>query len=152
MTKFDLFLELFYATSHLLKGGITNPNVQEVYQMMEYSFDRFEELEGVEDSELGTTLDGITIKLMEIPTNLKEYAPVLTTFQNENEIYPQAVPKKFGTQTIEQVQLMVELFIIFNDLLEIGMNSCHVHEARMKIENLFNCYIIANKSETLLQA
>ena len=142
MTRFDLFLELTFSINHLLEGGITTTNLHEAHQMMEYSFDRFEEYDGVqlELSEMSMLLDGIDIKLLEMPSELKEYFQVLSNFVAQNEIFLSDLPPKYGTQTTEQVQLMIGLFNILNDLLEIGMTSCHVHVARMKIDELFQSF------------
>jgi len=143
MTKLDLFLELTYITTHLLESGITESNIYESHHMMDYSFDRFEELDGVTDfekSEMDTILDGIAIKILETPKDLKDYFKAIENFQNENEIYLCDLPPKFQNQTMEQVQFMSELFIILNDLLEMGITACNAHVARMKIDDLFQAF------------
>ena len=138
MTKFDLFLELTYSINHLLQSGINHQNLHETHRMMEYSFDRFEEFDGVEPSDMDMLLDGIAIKLLEMPRELQEYYKVLESFKSENEVFLCELPRHVGQQTIEEVQLMMELFTILDDLLEIGMNSCTIHEARIKIDALFS--------------
>jgi hypothetical protein len=146
MTRLNLVLQLLDTTTHLLQSGITRSNIHEAHHMMAYSFDRFEEFDGIPVSELGTILDGITIKIMDMSQALKAYFQAIENFTNENEIFLCDLPPKFNDQKMEQVQLMVDLFTIFNDLLEIGLTSCHVHEARIKIDELFNCHETANNA------
>jgi hypothetical protein len=139
MIKLDLFLELFYSTNHLLEGGLTKTNIQEVRCMMNYSFDRFDKLKA-DVADPDTIIEGIAFKLLKLNTP-KEYVQVLNVFQSENEICLQALPKNFIYQSIDEVQLLLKLFTILNDLLEMGMTSCHIDAARMKIKDLFDDYI-----------
>ena len=138
MTKFDLILELTYSINHLLQSGINCHSLHETHRMMEYSFDRFEEFDGTESSDMELFLDGIAIKLLEMPQELRDYYRVIDTYKAENEIYLCELPRHVANQTVEEVQLMVGLFTILDELLEIGMNSCTIHEARMKIDALFS--------------
>jgi len=140
MTKFDLVLELLYTMNEILDAGISTPVLLKAQGMLDYSIDRFEEFDGDTNPpkcRMEVILDGIDSKIRKMPPALRDYFQFIEHCQAENEIRLCCLPHEFSDQTMEQVQFMIEFYDIFNEMLEMGMTSCNVHHAHMRINKLF---------------
>jgi len=123
MTKFDLFLDLLCSINQLLEGGLTRKNIREVRLLVNHSFDRFEERELTDISELGI-IEGVAIKALDMSKLLHDYPRVLNAFQN----------------TARGAELMTGVFAILEELLYLGVITSNTHIARQKLASLFDTY------------
>ena len=123
MTKFDLFLDLLCSINQLLEGGLTKKNISEVRLLVDHSFDRFEEREIANSSEL-STIDGVAIKALDMSKLLHDYPRVLNAFQN----------------TARGAELLDGLFTTLEELLYLGVTFCNTDIARRKLASLFDTY------------
>jgi len=146
MTKLDLCSDLLCSINQLLDGGFAKKNIRDVRLLINYSFDRFEEREIANSSEL-STIEGIAIKTLDMPKSLHDYFQVLNEVQDENEIYLGNLPTQFNNQTVGDVELMVSVFAILDELLVLGITLCSAHIARLKLDSLFDMYEQDNKGE-----
>lgn len=135
MTQFNLILELTTIFKELLEASKAGYNVRHARRLMDLAFDRFEEMDGVEVSEMETTLDTIAIKTMDMPSELKDYFRYIENCQADNEIYPHDLPN--FNSSIEFAQLATTFLTIVNDLLNVGITPCNAHQARLLLDDLF---------------
>ena len=152
MTQLNLILELTDMFKELLEATKTGYNVRHAHNMMDLAFDRFEEMDGVDVSEMGTILDEIAIKIMDMPSELKDYFRYIENCQDENEIYPHDLPR--FDNSIEFTQLATGFFAIINDLLQAGVTPCIAHEARLFLDDLFKSFedeLEAKEQEALVE-
>jgi len=119
-----IFLRIqFNYGGFISEGGLTKKNIREVRLLVNHSFDRFEEREVTDISELGT-IEGIAIKTLDMSNLLHDYSGVLNNSKN----------------TARGFELMVGVFAILDELLYLGVTPCNAHIARQKLASLFDHY------------
>lgn len=133
MTPLKLLLELLDVIQDLLEDGATSDNLSHARLQLDLAFDAFEELDGVDQSELGTLLDTIAIKLLEMPKALKDYFQLLDSFQVKNEKDPR-------DDSVEMASLVTGFLTIINDLLQTGVTPCTAHQARLQLEEQLQAF------------
>lgn len=135
MTKLTLFIELLEVIKELLEASMTAYNVRHAHQLMELAFNRFEEREGMKLSDLDTIINDISIKLVNMPPELKEYFQLMEQFQVENEIYSHDITN--FNNSIEVAQFAIAFFTILNDLLQAGVTPDNTYLAHLLLDDLF---------------
>jgi hypothetical protein len=134
MTQFNFILELTDIFKELLESSKASYNVRHARRLMDLAFDRFEEMDGVDISEMGTPFDATTIKILDTPSEQKDYFQQLERFQSENEIFPCDLPN--GDHSIEMAQFVLGFVTILNALLGAGVTPCNAHQARLLLDDL----------------
>ena len=158
MTQLNLFFGLIDSITHLFELGADSTITYETRLLIDSLVADFEESGGIEIEEyesIGLEVDQspltaiiakIATKERTIPQELKEYFLVEEYFhvvenpQLENEIFFRGLPSLPEPRTPEEAKLRLEIFVILNDLLQVGVNSCSVHEARMQINAILETH------------
>jgi len=135
MIELKLFLDLAEIGHHLFTNGLSDYSFYQAYRKIDFLFDRFEEDEGVDVGKLGTIVDEITIKLIDMPKDLRECLAVTEGLPDDECFFDEDLP-----ETPDRPQLVMDLFTILTDLLAVGVNGCNIHEARLKIDALFSVF------------
>jgi hypothetical protein len=128
MTQLTLFIELLEIIKELLEADLTTYNVRHAHRLTDLTFDKFEEMDGLKL----TDINDISIKLSNIPTELKSYFKLIELSQHEND---DDLPS--FNNTIEVVQFSLRFLTILCDLLQAGVTPCHAFESRLLLEDLF---------------
>ena len=140
MIELKLFLELAEVGHRLFESGLSDYSFYQAYRKIDFLFDRFEEDEGVDICKLGTILDEIAIKMIDIPKSLRECLAITEGLLDDDCPFDDELP-----EVPDRPQLVIDLFTILTDLLAVGVNGCNVHEARLRIDALF--YIFKKQLE-----
>ena len=144
MTQFNLFIAILEIITQLLEVGADASTTHEARQALDALVAEFYESEGVEieSTPLGAIIHKIATKRRTIPQELKGYFLVKECFeiapdyQLETEIFFRGLPSLKEECSPEESILRVSIFIILNDLLQVGINSCSLHESHMKLDAL----------------
>ena len=140
--RLNLFLNIMETVHSLIEEGITSCSVNEAFMHIDSLFDDFEENDGIEQSKQSNRhkmFEDTFFRLEHMPEEIKQYCYTIDTFHRKNDIYLEALPTLGNT--MEQAQLIAGIFGILNKLLEVGITSCHNHQARTELYNLFNDYM-----------
>ena len=138
MTQFNLILELLNIFEELLEAEKTGYNVRHARRLMDIAFNRFEEMDGVEVSEMGTILDTITLNILNMSPELKDYFRFIESCQTENETYPHDFP--IFDNSSEFSGFATDFLTIINDLLQTGITPCTAHHAHLLLDDLFEAF------------
>jgi hypothetical protein len=133
MTKLILFTELLEIGTDLLETGMPSSNIYETRTRLDSIFAKFEEDSDFPICDLTEVLDNITIKVLSIPKELKDYFRIIESFQTDNELYPQL-------HTVEETQLLTEFFTILENLLATSMTPCDAHQTHLQLDDLFKAF------------
>lgn len=130
MTKLNLLTELLETANNLLETNMTSLTLYQARTQIAYTFDRFEEHSDRPTCNLITTINEIaTEALATMSTALAEYFNTIQGFISDNEIHPH-------NHTVEQAQLMVGFYNIFNELLQTEITPCDAHHAYVQLDDL----------------
>ena len=140
MRRLNLFLDLMSIVHNMVEEGVSNYSVNEALEQLDSVFDDFEENDGIEENNMHKMFEDTFFKIEHMPEELKQYCHTIDTLHRESDIYLEALPTHFRRLEQVQAQLITGIFGILNKLLGIGITSCHNHQARMDLYEIFNTF------------
>ena len=139
MRKLNLFLDLMGIIHNLHEAGVTSCAAYEALMQINSVFDDFEENDGITLPDSHKIFEDVFFTAEHMPEELQQYFHTLENFHTRKTPYLKTLLPQ--VETTEQVELMAGLFNTLNELLEVGVNACNNHQARIKINDLLNYFM-----------